>query len=54
MQVAVAIRKILYAADVKESALEEAQAYLQQAMNVEHEDEEQHFGGRRSVNNRGE
>lgn len=30
---AVAIKKILYAADTKESALEEAQEYLYQAMN---------------------
>lgn len=32
MQVAVAIKKILYAADAKESALEEAQEYLSQAL----------------------
>ncbi|KDP31234.1 hypothetical protein JCGZ_11610 [Jatropha curcas] len=36
---AVAIKKILYAADAKESALEEAQEYLNQALNGEVEDE---------------
>lgn len=35
MQVTVAIKKILYATDAKESALDEAQDYLNQAMNVE-------------------
>ena len=32
MQVVVAIKKILYAADTKESALEEAQEYLSEAI----------------------
>lgn len=32
MQVAVAIKKILYAADAKESALAEAQEYLSQTL----------------------
>lgn len=32
MQMAVAIKKILYAADAKESALAEAQEYLSQAL----------------------
>lgn len=34
MQMAVAIRKILYAADAKESALDEAQVFLGQSMNT--------------------
>jgi RP/EB family microtubule-associated protein len=34
MQVSVAIKKILYANDAKESALDEAQDYLNQTMNV--------------------
>lgn len=34
MQMAVAVKKILYAADAKESALEEAQEYLSGAMNT--------------------
>lgn len=33
MQMAVGIKKILYAADAKESALAEAQEYLSQSMN---------------------
>ncbi|XP_050220656.1 microtubule-associated protein RP/EB family member 1B isoform X2 [Mercurialis annua] len=36
---AIAVKKILYAADAKESALEEAQEYLYQAMNEEGETE---------------
>jgi RP/EB family microtubule-associated protein len=34
MQVSVAIKKILYANDAKESALDEAQDYLNQTMNA--------------------
>ena len=33
MQMAIAVKKILYAADAKESALSEAQEYLYEAMN---------------------
>lgn len=40
MQMAIAIKKILYAADAKESALAEAQEYVCQAMDAD-EDEEQ-------------
>lgn len=32
MQMSIAIKKILYAADVKESALDEAQEYLNQTL----------------------
>lgn len=35
MQMAVAVKKILYAADAKESALSEAQEYLYTAMNAD-------------------
>lgn len=35
LQMAVAVKKILYAADAKQSALEEAQLYMQQSMNLE-------------------
>lgn len=35
MQISVAIKKILYAADEKESALEEAQDYLNQKLNID-------------------
>ena len=38
---AVAIKKILYAADAKESALEEAQEYLAEALNNGDEAEEE-------------
>lgn len=38
LQVAVAVKKILYAADPKQSALEEAQLYLQQFMNLGEDD----------------
>lgn len=34
MQITVAIKKILYANDTKESALEDAQDYLNQTMNA--------------------
>lgn len=34
MQIAVAVKKILYAADAKESPLAEAQEYLYQSLNV--------------------
>ena len=34
VQMSVAIKKILYAADAKESALEEAEEYLNQTMNA--------------------
>ncbi|MCH97693.1 microtubule-associated protein RP/EB family member 1b-like [Trifolium medium] len=37
--VSVAIKKILYAADAKESALEEAQAYIEEAVEDEPETE---------------
>ncbi|KAG8652465.1 hypothetical protein MANES_06G094300v8 [Manihot esculenta] len=40
LPMAVAIKKILYAADAKESALEEAQEYLYQAMNDGEADDE--------------
>lgn len=33
MQISVAVKKILYAADAKESALDEAQEYLNQTLN---------------------
>lgn len=34
LQISVAIKKILYAADAKESALEEAQAYINQTVDA--------------------
>lgn len=36
----VAIKKILYAADVKESALDEAQAYIHETLNADEEEQE--------------
>lgn len=44
MQMAVAIKKILYAADAKDSALEEAQEYISQSVDngeTEEADEEE-------------
>lgn len=40
MQISVAIKKILYAADEKESALEEAQDYLNQKLNADDVEEQ--------------
>lgn len=40
MQMAVAIKKILYAADAKESPLAEAQEYLYQSMNADEKEAE--------------
>lgn len=34
MQISVAIKKILYAADAKESALDEAQAYINETLDA--------------------
>jgi RP/EB family microtubule-associated protein len=39
LQISVAIKKILYAADAKESALEEAQAYINETLEEAVEDE---------------
>lgn len=38
MQMAVAVKKILYAVDAKESALSEAQEYIQQSANASKEE----------------
>lgn len=38
-QIVVAVKKILYAKDANESALEDAQEYLNQSLGVEAEDE---------------
>lgn len=40
MQMSVAIKKILYAADAKESALDEAQDYLNETLNAVEGEEE--------------
>lgn len=40
MQISVAIKKILYAADAKESALDEAQAYISQTLDGDEDEDE--------------
>ena len=40
IQMSMAIKKILYAADAKESALDEAQEYLNQTLNATEDEDE--------------
>lgn len=41
MQMSVAIKKILYAADAKESALDDAQEYLNETLNADEGEEQE-------------